>query len=115
MKAHPDSLLHTLVGGPFDEAARLLQTAIASGAVVRPSTDTTPSKELRNTYNVRRKHMLEANIHMPGFDLVTDLLNTYPNGAWWLIGVDGARIGGVILLSDDTNRLGCFAYRVPQT
>lgn len=82
---------------------------------MRPSTETTPSEELRNTYNVRQKHMLEANIHMPGFDLVTDLLNTCPDGSWSLIGVDGPRIGGVILLSDDTIRLGCLACRVPRT
>jgi hypothetical protein len=113
MQVQPDLLLQSLIGGPFDEAARLLRDALARGAQVRSPKEPTPSSELRNTYEVRRKHLMVAKRRMPGFDLVTEFFIAHPHRSWWLVGIDGARLGGVLVLSEDEKPVACFAYTDP--
>jgi hypothetical protein len=110
MRVDPDLLLLRLMGGPFDEPARSLRDALANGAQVHLSTRAIPSSELRDTYQLRRKHLAAANRRMPGFDLVAELFIIHPGRSWWFVGIHGGRFGGLLVLSEDQEPAACFAY-----
>src|SRR5437868_3422836 len=91
-------MLAGLQVGPFEEAATLLKRAVATGARVRVPEEVVSSAELRNTYQVRRRHIVASGIVIPGFELTADLFERVLDGRWLLVAIEGIDCSGTVVV-----------------
>ena len=103
-------LLSQLAHGPFAEAVEILTAAVNDGAQIVEPSDLNSSAELRGSYALRVRRLEEMQKRMPGFAEVASLFSTLPDRSWLLVGIDGAGVGGVLVLSEQGEPFGCFAY-----
>jgi hypothetical protein len=104
------SILNGLQEGEFAEAARLLKKASQGGAKIHGPREPMPTKDLRPIYEMRGRRLRQLGTPMAGYDELIALLSREPDARWSLISIEAPDAGGVVLVSEGSKVLGCFAY-----